>query len=281
MDEMLRISSLQEYQDYVATTESLRQYKLRVIDLLTQGLRRKTTLPGFSVTAGRMADLRVDTNMRLPGGGINLRETVNCPETWFNMRMRAAIHAIQAFEDSQVGPAYLNEQKTPMYTYLKEYFPDLVGSEYLGDSVALGEMDADGLRNEDATRLTFDDDSFNLALSFEVLEHIPDFMEALRETHRVLCPGGRFYFTAPFNPGVQEHLIRAKVENGKIVHILEPEMHGDPVTGEGILCFQHFGWDILKDMSAAGFRTVEALIMDQVEYGYYTQDPIVVFRAIA
>lgn len=118
-------------------------------------------------------------------------------------------------------------------------------------------------------------------MSFEVLEHIPDFASALREAHRVLQAGGRFYFTAPFNPHIESHLIRARIDDGKVVHILEPEMHGDPVTGKGILCFQHFGWDILNDLRAAGFRTIEALVFDEVEFGYYTQEPIFVFRAIA
>ncbi len=281
MDEMLRLGSLSDYQAYYAGTEPLRAYKARVIDLLSQGLRRRKTLPGFSVTADRMVDFFLDMKMRLPDGGVNLRETVNCPDTGFNMRMRAAIHAIKAYESSTSGSVYLCEQKTPMYTYFRDYFPDLVGSEYLGEGVVLGGTDADGLRNEDATQLTFEDDSFNVALSFEVLEHIPDFKAALRETRRVLRPGGRFYFTAPFNPNTNEHLIRAKIEDGKVVHILEPEMHGDPVTGDGILCFQHFGWNIIQDLSAAGFRTIEALIFDQLEYGYYTQDPIVVFRAVA
>ena len=56
---------------------------------------------------------------------------------------------------------------------------------------------------------------------------------------------------------------------------------GDPVTGEGILCFQHFGWQILRDLEAAGFQSAYALAYDEVEYGYYTQDPILIFRAVA
>lgn len=281
MDEMRWLISKAEYLDYFARTEALRLYKSHIVDLLMQGWKKKKSLPGFSITAGRLVDFPIDTRLRLPQGGFNLRETVNCPDTGFNTRMRAAIHAVLYYEDSAPGPIYLCEQKTPMYTYFKDHFDETTGSEYLGDAVALGATDADGLRNEDATRLTFADDSFNVMMSFEVLEHIPDYMAALRETHRVLRPGGRFYFTAPFNPHAQEHLIRAKIENGEIVHILEPEMHGDPVTGEGILCFQQFGWDIVTELTDIGFRSVEALVFDQIEYGYYTQDPVLVFRAIA
>lgn len=281
MREMRSVSSISEYQEYRAQSEHLRTFKLHLVDLLTRGWRRKKSLPGYSVTAGRMVDFVLDAGLTLRDGSYNLRETVRCPDTGFNMRMRAAIHAITEFETDSAGPVYLMEQKTPLYRYFASYFSDLVGSEYLGGDIDPGQLDADGLRNEDATCLTFGDDSFNVVMSFEILEHIPDYMKALSETHRILRPGGRFYFTAPFNPYIEEHLIRARIENGEIVHILPPEMHGDPVTGEGILCFQHFGWRIVQDMVDAGFRSVKALIFDEIEYGYYTQEPIILFRGIA
>lgn len=281
MGELIWLSSLSDYEAYNASTRELKLYKARVIDLLLSGWRRKKTLPGYSVPADRMVDFHIDDRLRLPNGGINLRETVNCPKTGFNMRMRAAIHAFNHYEKDDELPIYINEQKTPLFKYFSERLPNLMGSEYLGDKVALGAFDSDGLRNEDATQLTFEDNSFGNVMSFEVLEHIPDYMAALRETYRVLRPGGRFYFTAPFNPHVNEHLIRAKIENGEIVHILEPEIHGDPVNDEGILCFQQFGWEIVEELHSVGFTSVEALVFDQIEFGYYTQDPILVFRAVA
>lgn len=39
---------------------------------------------------------------------------------------------------------------------------------------------------------------YDTALCFEVLEHVPDTQEALREIHRVLKPGGRLIFSVPF-----------------------------------------------------------------------------------
>ena len=281
MHEPVSVASAEEYAAHVAATEALRDYKAILAETLLAGWSRKKTLPGFSVPAGRMVDFIIDPNLRLPDGSYNLRETVNCPETWFNTRMRAAIHAIEGWETGAVGAAYIMEQKTPLFAYFRSRFPDLVGSEYLGEDVPFGTSNAEGLRNEDATRLTFADASFDLVMSFEVLEHIPDYLAALREVRRVLRPGGRFYFTAPFNPWSQDHLIRAKIENGKVVHILEPEWHGDPVRGEGILCFQQFGWELVNELRHGGFRSVEAMAFDQIEYGYYTREPILVFRAIA
>jgi len=41
-----------------------------------------------------------------------------------------------------------------------------------------------GARNEDICRLTYADASFDLVLSSDTLEHVPDFRAALRETRR-------------------------------------------------------------------------------------------------
>jgi SAM-dependent methyltransferase len=45
--------------------------------------------------------------------------------------------------------------------------------------------------------LPFDDESFAAVLMVFSLEHIPDKLQALREVHRVLAPGGRAYIAVP------------------------------------------------------------------------------------
>ncbi|HEU4403235.1 MAG TPA: class I SAM-dependent methyltransferase [Candidatus Polarisedimenticolia bacterium] len=55
-------------------------------------------------------------------------------------------------------------------------------------------------RVEDATRLSFPDRTFDLAVSFSAIEHIPaapDRGRALREMTRVLKPGGHLVVTVP------------------------------------------------------------------------------------
>jgi SAM-dependent methyltransferase len=43
------------------------------------------------------------------------------------------------------------------------------------------------------------DRSYKTIFSNSVLEHIPDLEPVLREAHRLLAPGGRFYFTVPLD----------------------------------------------------------------------------------
>lgn len=53
------------------------------------------------------------------------------------------------------------------------------------------------LRQGDATRMEFADESFDFVYSFHALEHIPDYRAALREIHRVMKPGAGFMIGTP------------------------------------------------------------------------------------
>ena len=53
------------------------------------------------------------------------------------------------------------------------------------------------LQQIDGTRLPFDDGEFDVVLSFDVFEHIPDSDAHLREVRRVLKPGGLYLLQTP------------------------------------------------------------------------------------
>jgi len=66
--------------------------------------------------------------------------------------------------------------------------------------VGAGEITPDrvvGVLRGDATRLPFPDDTFDIVITSEVLEHIQDDVTAISEMARVLKPGGRFAATVP------------------------------------------------------------------------------------
>ena len=62
---------------------------------------------------------------------------------------------------------------------------------------------------EDIQALSWADGSFDLVLTSETLEHVPDPALALRETLRVLRPGGRHVFTVPLDPALEATRSRA------------------------------------------------------------------------
>jgi 2-polyprenyl-3-methyl-5-hydroxy-6-metoxy-1,4-benzoquinol methylase len=53
------------------------------------------------------------------------------------------------------------------------------------------------LQHMDATRLEFLNQSFDIALSFDLVEHIPDLSRHLAEVHRILKPGGKYLLQTP------------------------------------------------------------------------------------
>ena len=49
----------------------------------------------------------------------------------------------------------------------------------------------------DAAHTDFEDESFEVVTAIEVMEHVADLDGTIREMHRVLRPGGRFFITTP------------------------------------------------------------------------------------
>lgn len=144
------------------------------------------------------------------------------------------------------------------YRRLAERVPNVVSGQY-EEGRAPGEIE-DGVRYEDLTNLSFHDGEFDAVVCTEVLEHIPDYLAALREMARVLKSGGRAIMSFPWlGSSYYDHLIRAEMlPDGSINHILPPEYHGDPTDRSGILSFRSFGWKILDEMREAGFSSAAA-----------------------
>jgi SAM-dependent methyltransferase len=209
---------------------------------------------------------------------VNFRERLLCADCGLNQRMRTNLQVIvNLIPKKDLECIWLQEQMTPLYKILLKEYSGIVGSEYLGSKAVPGVL-TNGIRHEDATDSTFESNSVDAILSFDVLEHIPNYVDAIREAYRVLKHGGLFLWTAPFNLENPETEVRANVDsNGKTIHLMEPEFHGDPVNpGVGILCYQTFGWDILKTMKEIGFNSVEIIWENNKAKGILSLDNILI-----
>jgi FkbM family methyltransferase len=200
----------------------------------------------------------------------NWRERLECQGCHLNNRMRAVVQLMLGnLGAASGGGVYLTEQVTPLFKAFKSRLPNLVGSEFLRDGTPRGEVNTDGIRHEDLTALSFGDEAFRYIGSFDVLEHVPDYRRGLAELARCLEPGGALLLSTPFFPHYDRTLIRAVVSAaGTIEHLAEPEFHGDPLSPEGALCFYHFGWSLLDDLRAAGFRDPRILLYWTRRYGH-------------
>jgi SAM-dependent methyltransferase len=154
----------------------------------------------------------------------------------------------------------LTEYVTPVFQRFVDQFPEACGSEYLGPGYQPGEV-VDGVPHEDLQALSFADEAFDVILSFDVLEHVPDETEAFAEMARCLRPGGTLLMTAPTQIHQYDNEVRAILSpTGELTHLKEPEYHGNPVDEEGgSLCYRYYGWQVLDQLRSAGFS--DAVIM--------------------
>ncbi|MCL6494086.1 MAG: methyltransferase domain-containing protein [Ignavibacterium sp.] len=273
----LNIKNISSFEEFVNYEQSMRQtYKDR--QEFEQGLIPNDTnnfyYKGYCIVCEDFVPFHVDfwNAYNIDGKKIpNWRERLVCPSCGLNNRMRLTYHLIQElFPDFSTSSVYTTEQTTSLFNLLRKNNPKLIGSEYLGDDVPKGSVNSSGIRNEDFTNLTFSDKQFDYIISLEVLEHIPDYKTALRESFRTLKSNGKFLFTVPFNRNSKENIVRAKLnEDGTINHILPPEYHGDPLNRiQGCLCYYHFGWELLEDLMKVGFKDARAIFTYSKEYGY-------------
>lgn len=204
------------------------------------------------------------------------RETLQCPSCKMNSRMRFVFEYISNLSD---GKIYIQEQVTQFYKNLKKKIPDLVGSEFLGSNFVSGEI-VNGILHEDATALSFADDTFDMIGSFDVFEHIDDYMKGLEEARRCLKPGGILLLSIPVFKSRDNHVKRACLSlDGTISHLLKPQYHGNPLSENGSLVVYEFGWKIIEDMRAVGFKEVHAIVYASIRKGYFGELPVV-FEAI-
>ena len=204
-----------------------------------------------------------------PGSDLNLREELVCSGCGMNARIRGALQILDTGIDRHDSDLYITEQASPTYVWLQNNVDHVSGSEYANDAATLRALQ-DYFRNlggngsirfEDITSLSFGDASLDAIASFDVLEHVPDYGKALHEFARVLRPGGMLVITAPFISSLENTLVRARITSeGEIHHDLPAEYHGDPLGDAGILCFYHFGWDLLDTTRAAGFTDVSMVL---------------------
>jgi SAM-dependent methyltransferase len=236
-------------------------------------------VPGYCFPCRRPTNFMVDfqhcfvdaEGQRTP----NWRERMVC-RCGLNNRMRASIHVLEEnFNPQRNDPIYVTEQITPLFSWLKGKYPQVIGSEFLGDAIPYGSSDSRGVRNESLMRLSFPDASFKFILSFDVFEHVPDFQQGFRECYRCLKSGGILLFSVPFNLWDQKNTVRARFRTtGEIEHVLPPEYHGDPLNSEGCLSFYTFGWELIEIVRSIGFSDACALAFWSRHFGYLGQQQI-------
>ena len=139
---------------------------------------------------------------------MNLIEKTLVNSSWSRKRVRALAGKLLRYVDSDSRLDFLEVGcgSGEVARYIAErYRSDVVGIDVDPEQVEMARKSADGLSNvrfleADATSLPFADGSFDVVLSFGVLHHIPNWLDALEEIRRVLRDGGYFLYADVIYP---------------------------------------------------------------------------------
>lgn len=129
---------------------------------------------------------------------------------------------------------------------LKDNCKNYIGTHYFAN-FPLGKIHSTGWRNEDLENLTFPDESWDLMVTQDVMEHIFNPAKAFSEIARTLKKGGAHIFTVPIITKEQPSKLNAKKdENGNLVILGYPDYHGNPVDSQGSIVTMYWGYDICE-----------------------------------
>ncbi|MBK8752187.1 MAG: class I SAM-dependent methyltransferase [Candidatus Competibacteraceae bacterium] len=106
-----------------------------------------------------------------------------------------------------------------------------------------------GYRNENIQSQTFADETFDLVVSLDVMEHLFNPDKAYSEIWRTLKPGGSYIHTFPIHKSQVDAVKDRAVmrQDGSVEHLVEkPEYHGNPIDVGGSLVTKDYGYDISK-----------------------------------
>ena len=149
---------------------------------------------------------------------------------------------------------YNTESHGALHNYLAK-MENYICSEYFGNSHKSGDI-VNGIMHQDLTNLSLSDESVDLVISSDVLEHIPNPYKAHEQLYRILRKGGRHVFTVPFNQTESFDEDRATIDNnGNTSFLKEPIYHVDPLRAEGALVYKIFSREMLFKLQKIGFRT--------------------------
>lgn len=112
--------------------------------------------------------------------------------------------------------------------------------------------------NINLEKQNFEDSKFDLVVTQDVFEHLPDPKTAAQEIFRTLKPGGYFIQTVPLVNGFETTQKWASLgNNGEIEWHFEPDYHGNPIDPKGSPVFWHYGYDLASAIDKwAGFNSI-------------------------
>ncbi len=175
-----------------------------------------------------------------------LREYYTCSNCGSIPRERALMYCIEKYYPNwkQLQIHESSPSQRGASVKLQSNCKNYIGSHYF-ENFPVGKVHSTGWRNEDLENQTFPDESFDLVITQDVMEHLFDPARGFSEIARTLKPGGAHIFTVPIlNKEKPSRVAAKKDKNGEITYFCKAEYHGNPINNKGSLVTMHWGYDI-------------------------------------
>ncbi len=259
--EFVKLRSFEEFQKYQKSNRNERiLYENNLIKEFEEN--KLNSISGYCRVCEKNTKFKLNINKKKK---INFRGSLVCEHCKLGNRKRFMLSFLKDFtknSDSNLR-VFMYEQITKFFRLAQKINSiDLTGSEFLGYEKNPGQI-IKNIRNEDALNLSFKDNSFDVIVSNDVFEHIPNINKSLSEAQRVLKNSGSLLISIPFYQNKLKTIRRASIKEGNIENILPPMYHSNPISKkDDSLVFYDFGWDFLDFLKSAGFS-------EQYLLGYY------------
>lgn len=263
------IASLEEFRSF---TSRHRIFDPEYREMLIGSIRQNGLICDFTGDSADASQVAIATK--------NYRETITY--AGINSRGRAVLlelsHVLSEHDRREVR-ILCTEAQSRFALLLRGIFPRFLGTEYAESPEKRSTLFP--IPVEDIQNLSFVDSCFDIIITNDVLEHVPDIGASIREMYRVLTPGGVVLATVPFLVMEQKTRQCARLSNGHVEYLCSPEYHQDPLSEEGALVFQIPGWDLLDSFRKAGFASAKMVFIASQRQGIIGGDisGVMVLRA--
>jgi SAM-dependent methyltransferase len=161
-------------------------------------------------------------------------------------------------ESSPAGRGASLRLKNNVKNYIaSQYYPNKPFGSIVNDCI-----------NQDLENQTFSDETFDIVISQDVMEHIYNPEKAFSEIARTLKKGGAHIFTVPIiNKHKKTEVWAVKGEDGNPVFLKEPEWHGNPVDTQGSPVTMHWGFDIVDFIKKQSGLETTIEYIDNLDFG--------------
>ena len=183
-----------------------------------------------------------DKRVRFVSYGTWYRDNLICTECRSIPRFRAFYHMLKVLFPNYRLLKIHESSPTPTIAQVWDGCSGYSASYFYPD-IPRGTI-YNGYQCQDLEQLTFEDESFDVFVTMDVMEHIVDPVRAFKEISRVLKPGGIHIFTVPIC-WITESAPRVKRKvNGGLEYLKDPVYHENPIDKDGSLVTIDYGNDI-------------------------------------